>query len=114
MVAAELERMNPASGGVPVMDFKSALQEKLQAADAQPSYVLVKEAGPEHSKTFTVEVRLLAPVQAKAEFVGRAEGSTKKKAEQDAARQVLEYLAAFPGAAEGKAMQKTADARQRQ
>jgi hypothetical protein len=28
----------------------------------------------------------------KAEFVGRADGSTKKNAEQDAARQVLEYL----------------------
>ena len=32
----------------------------------------------------------------KAEFVGRADGSTKKNAEQDAARQVLEYLDTVP------------------
>jgi ribonuclease III len=106
VVAPELERMNPASGGVPVMDFKSALQENLQASGRQASYVLVKEVGPEHSKTFTVEVRLSSPGLGKVEFVGRAEGTTKKKAEQDAARQVLEYLAAFPGAAEGKVVPK--------
>ena len=32
----------------------------------------------------------------KPEFVGRAEGSTKKNAEQEAARQVLEYMASLP------------------
>ena len=64
------------------MDFKSALQENLQASGRQASYVLVKEVGPEHSKTFTVEVRLSSPGLGKVEFVGRAEGTTKKKAEQ--------------------------------
>jgi ribonuclease-3 len=95
IVHPELQRMNPESGGVPVMDFKSALQEALQAAGRpQPSYVLVKEVGPEHSKTFTVEARLQSSrTTTKAEFVGRAEGSTKKRAEQEAARQVLEHLA---------------------
>jgi ribonuclease-3 len=103
VVVPELERMNPESGGVPVMDFKSALQEALQAAGRpQASYVLVKEAGPEHNKTFTVEVRLTSPAQAKVEFTGRAEGSTKKKAEQAAARQVLDYLASHPRSAEAK------------
>ncbi len=94
IVLPELEKMNPQSGGMPVMDFKSALQETLQATGRpQPSYVLVKEAGPEHSKTFTVEARLLGPrTSHHAEFVGRAEGSTKKRAEQEAARQLLEYL----------------------
>ena len=94
IVLPELARMNPESGVMPVMDFKSALQETLQAAGKpQPSYVLVKEVGPEHSKTFTVEVRLLGPRNSgSAEFVGRAEGSTKKKAEQEAARQLLEHL----------------------
>jgi dsRNA-specific ribonuclease len=53
----------------------------------------VKEQGPEHSKTFTVEARLQAlDTESRPEFVGRAQGSTKKNAEQDAARQVLEYL----------------------
>lgn len=106
VLVPELERMNPASGGVPVMDFKSALQETLQATGRQASYVLVKEAGPEHNKTFTVEVRLSSAAQPKVEFIGRAEGTTKKKAEQDAARQVLEYLATLPAIAVDKASQK--------
>jgi ribonuclease-3 len=64
---------------------------------AQPSYVLVQEAGPEHSKTFTVEVRLNnKDGEGRAEFVGRAQGTTKKTAEQDAARQLLAYLASRP------------------
>jgi ribonuclease III len=64
---------------------------------AQASYVLVKELGPEHSKTFTVEVRLQTLGNHGAvEFVGRAEGSTKKNAEQGAARQLLEHLALMP------------------
>src|SRR3974390_707881 len=98
IVQPELEHMNPETGRVPVTDFKSALQEVLQAAGRpQPSYVLVKEVGPEHSKTFTVEARLHGARPAgKPEFVGRAEGSTKKRAEQEAARQVLDYLATEP------------------
>jgi len=88
----ELGRMNLETSAIPVMDFKSALQEALQASGrAQPLYVLVKEEGPEHRKTFTVEVRL--PESEAAQFVGRAEGATKKRAEQEAARQVLEHLA---------------------
>jgi ribonuclease-3 len=66
----------------------------------QPSYVMVQEAGPEHSKTFTVEVRLNTKNGgSQAEFVGRAQGSTKKTAEQDAARQLLAYLASRPQSA---------------
>ena len=77
-----------------VTDYKSALQERLQAEGRpQPVYVMVKEAGPEHQKTFTIEAQLLATPDGSPEFVGRAQGSTKKNAEQDAARQVLEYLA---------------------
>ena len=91
----ELERRAHSGNALPLTDYKSALQEKLQAAGrAQPAYVLVKEQGPEHRKIFTVEARLGTPgSQSSSEFVGRAEGSTKKNAEQDAARQVLEYLA---------------------
>jgi ribonuclease III len=94
IVGPELQRMDLTGSGLPVTDFKSALQETLQAlGQPQPSYVLVKEEGPEHNKTFTVEVRLKTlGAEAKADFVARAAGSTKKKAEQDAARQVLDYL----------------------
>jgi ribonuclease-3 len=94
IVVPELERIALNGSSLPVTDYKSALQETLQATGRpQPTYVLVKERGPEHSKTFTVEARL-QPLDnnGKAEFVGRADGSTKKNAEQDAARQVLEYL----------------------
>jgi len=93
----ELAQMKLETSAIPVMDFKSALQEALQARGGpQPVYVLVKEEGPEHKKTFTVEVRLPAP--GAGQFVGRAEGATKKRAEQEAARQVLEHLTALPAA----------------
>jgi ribonuclease-3 len=91
----ELAHMNLETSAIPVMDFKSALQETLQASGrAQPIYVLVKEEGPEHRKTFTVEARLPEPDA--TSFVGRAEGATKKRAEQEAARQVLEHLSTLP------------------
>jgi len=95
IVSPELERMAIQGGTLPVTDFKSALQEALQGLGLpQPSYVLVEEAGPQHSKTFTVEVRLnMKDGKLQGEFVGRAQGSTKKTAEQDAARQLLGYLA---------------------
>jgi ribonuclease-3 len=96
IVAPEMQRMERGGGSLPVTDFKSALQEAAQGLGLpQPSYVLVQEAGPEHSKTFTVEARLnLKDNKGQAGFVGRAQGSTKKNAEQDAARQLLTHLAA--------------------
>jgi ribonuclease-3 len=97
IVEPELANMNLETSIMPVMDFKSALQEALQARGApQPIYALVKEEGPEHRKTFTVEVKL--PLPEMGQFVGRAQGATKKRAEQEAARQVLDYLAALPDA----------------
>ncbi len=97
ILAPELERMDREGGSLPLTDFKSALQETLQGLGIpQPSYLLVQEDGPEHKKTFTVEVRLSATRGEEPEFVGRAEGSTKKTAEQDAARQLLSYLASRP------------------
>jgi ribonuclease-3 len=94
IIAPELAHLSSNGNGLPVSDYKSALQEKLQAMGlAQPTYILVKEQGPEHKKTFTVELRLRAPDTSQEEFVGRAQGSTKKNAEQDAARQALEFLA---------------------
>jgi ribonuclease III len=103
ILAPELERMERDGGTLPMNDFKSALQETLQGLGmAQPSYVLVEEAGPEHRKTFTVEVRLHGKGDGGAEFIGRAQGSTKKTAEQDAARQLLSYLASRPQSAGAK------------
>jgi len=68
-------------------DFKSALQELLQAErQGQPEYRTVRESGPDHEKEFFVEVRSAGAVLAE----GR--GSTRKRAEQDAARRALEHL----------------------
>jgi ribonuclease-3 len=70
-----------------IHNFKSALQELAQARQlAQPRYAIVRERGPEHSKTFTVEVRV------GKEWSGQAEGRTKKIAAQRAARGVYERL----------------------
>jgi ribonuclease-3 len=98
ILGPELSQMALEAGAVlPITDFKSALQERLQAQGCpQPSYILVREEGPEHNKTFTVEVRLRLPGSTNGEIVGRATGSTKKKAEQDAARQALEHMASEP------------------
>jgi len=76
-------------------DYKSALQELLQSSGRQqPVYATVKEEGPDHRKTFTVEARIFIQGQSKPEYVARAEGGTKKKAEQLAAKQALEHLRA--------------------
>lgn len=91
----ELRRLDDQSGGAfPVTDYKSTLQESLQAAGkSQPAYVVTKEEGPDHKKTFTVEVRIFAAGSArKPEYVARAEGPSKKIAEQRAARRALDYL----------------------
>jgi ribonuclease III len=97
VISPELEGIARDGSSLPLTDHKSALQERLQAMGRpQPVYVLVKEQGPEHSKTFTVEARLQIADRPEPEFVGRAEGSTKKNAEQGAARQLLEYLGSLP------------------
>jgi ribonuclease-3 len=70
-----------------LIDYKSALQEYLQAGRQAPAeYRVVEEAGPEHEKTFTVEVL------AGENLVARGRGGSKKAAEQQAARTVLERL----------------------
>jgi ribonuclease-3 len=70
-----------------VADHKSSLQEMAQALKLPPPrYVIVNEDGPEHSKTFTVEVRL------GKEWVSQAQGLSKKSAGQKAAQQVLQQL----------------------
>ena len=103
VIAPELARMESQGGTMPVTDFKSALQEAVQSLGLpQPMYVLVEQVGPEHSKTFTVEARLNLRNGKEAEFVGRAQGSTKKTAEQNVARQLLTFLASHSKAPEMK------------
>jgi ribonuclease III len=90
----ELERVRTeGESEFSLADYKSALQELLQSTGRlQPVYATVKEEGPDHRKTFTVEARIYPLGQSKPEFVARAEGATKKKAEQLAAKQALDHL----------------------
>jgi ribonuclease III len=75
------------------MDYKSALQEAIHASGrAQARYVMVKEEGPDHRKTFTMEAHIPASPAGDDAFVCRSEGSTKKAAEQAAARLAWERL----------------------
>jgi ribonuclease-3 len=75
-------------------NYKSALQEYLQSARAgTPAYRVRGESGPDHRKRFLVEVRLKA-VGEPGQALARGKGSTKKLAEQDAARLALERLKA--------------------
>jgi len=68
-------------------DYKSALQEVLQARQgAPPDYRLVSESGPDHEKRFEVEVVV------EGRCLARADGHTKKQAEQTAARLALREL----------------------
>ncbi len=70
-------------------DYKTVLQELVQQKKNQVlAYALVGEKGPDHNKTFAVELCLNGQV------VGSGEGSSKKRAEQMAARAALEML--FP------------------
>ena len=71
------------------VDYKTMLQELVQQKKDQAlSYHLIGESGPDHNKCFVVEVRL------NAKTVGTGEGSSKKRAEQAAAKAAVAVL--FP------------------
>jgi ribonuclease-3 len=73
-------------------DHKSALQEHLQASGAgQPQYVLTAQSGPDHQKRFRVEVRI-ENKEGGSRALAESEGSTKKQAQQDAARLAFQRL----------------------
>ena len=83
-LADEIERVRTPEF---LRDYKSALQEQLQAAGrVRPDYVVVETVGPDHDKVFAVEVR------AGDELLGSGRGRSKKDAEQEAAREALEKL----------------------
>ncbi len=71
----------------PRPDPKTRLQELLHAsADEPPTYRVTDESGPPHEREFSVEVSVAGRV------LGRAVGSSKRGAEQEAARRALEVL----------------------
>lgn len=79
------------AGGLSGQDFKSALQEHLQASERPlPEYRLTGTLGPDHRKQFQVTVIV------GGEPLADAVGPSKKEAEQEAARLALEKLRQGP------------------
>lgn len=69
-----------------LLDFKSALQERLARDGARVRYDVTREVGPPHDRVFDVTASV------NGEIVGRGSGRSKKAAEQAAAEQALERL----------------------
>jgi ribonuclease III len=69
------------------VDFKTELQELSQKVfQTTPDYRIVKNTGPDHNKTFFVEVSI------KGGLLGKGMGKSKKEAEQNAAKEALACL----------------------
>ncbi|MGH9607431.1 MAG: ribonuclease III [Terracidiphilus sp.] len=102
--------------GAALGNYKSALQEHLQATHlGVPVYRIRRESGPDHRKRFLVEVRVRAAagepdklrerplasreglLASREKPLARGTGSTKKRAEQDAARRALDGLRGIGG-----------------
>ncbi len=73
--------------GPPGQDYKSALQELLQAdGEPLPEYRLVRTLGPDHRKLFEIDLVV------RGEVIASAAGTSRKEAEQEAARLALRRL----------------------
>lgn len=94
IVEPELQVIDRDPGkAIEVSDRKSALQEWLTATGLpQASYHVVQEEGPDHRKMFTVELRVPLGPGGTDTHVSRAQGPTKKQAEQSAAEDALNAL----------------------
>jgi ribonuclease III len=79
--------LSAVSQGNYIKDFKTQLQEEAQSRfHAVPKYRLVKETGPDHQKTFEVNLFI------EEKLFGVGTGMSKKAAEQEAAKEALEKL----------------------
>jgi ribonuclease-3 len=75
------------TGTLPFCDHKTQLQELVQARHkVTPTYHLLTTSGPDHAKTFEVEVRM------NGKPIAAASGSSKKEAEQNAARSAIQIV----------------------
>ena len=72
-------------------DYKTQLQERAQVLfKTVPKYKLVKESGPDHDKTFEINLTI------RGELFGVGTGKSKKNAEQAAAKEALERIEKQP------------------
>ena len=69
-----------------LLDFKSALQERLARAGSRVRYDVTGESGPPHDRSFEVAASV------NGEVLGRGTGRSKKSAEQAAAEEALRQL----------------------
>lgn len=70
-----------------IKDYKTVLQEIIQKnPEEKIEYYLKSESGPDHDKSFTVQVKLNSNV------IGEGSGRSKKQAEQMAAKGALELM----------------------
>ena len=77
-----------ADQAVEMRDFKSRFQETVQLSQKTPPvYQVVDTSGPDHEKTFTVQVKACG-------VISTGSGKSKKLAEQEAARKALLLLSA--------------------
>ena len=82
--ALELQEVQTAEGIFATVDYKTRLQEWCQKQfDTLPNYNIVRESGPDHQKTFEVQLTVRGEVR------GVGVGKSKKEAEQMAAKQAL-------------------------
>lgn len=79
------EQIEIASKHVGQKDYKTVLQEKLQIhGNVKIEYIVIEEKGPDHDKTFVVEVKC------NGKHLAIGQGTTKKGAEMQAAQKALE------------------------
>ena len=104
MGQAEEELARELRSGSSLGNFKSALQEYLQALrEGIPVYNVKSESGPDHRKRFVIEVRSSSAEGELSQPLAQGSGSTKKLAEQDAARRALDRLNPDGGEPDSKA-----------
>lgn len=109
LAEAEEQLAKELRAGAALGNYKSALQEHLQATHmGAPLYRLLAESGPDHRKNFKVEVCVLSEEGKPGKALARGSGNTKKIAEQDAARRALEKLQATEDAGRNQESEETA------
>jgi ribonuclease-3 len=81
-------------------NYKSWLLEHVQAeGESFPEYRVLRETGPDHKKEFTIEVVVNGRV------LGRGKGLSKKRAEQKAALEAIQYLGLHEDKRESRCME---------
>lgn len=81
------EEIEVATKHVGDKDYKTVLQEKLQInGDVKIEYIIIKESGPDHDKTFEAEVKY------NGKILAEGKGKSKKEAQMQAAKKALENL----------------------